>query len=104
MDRRGFLRSAAVAAGSLAAAPAWAGQMPDPKGNTPPPRNWNDPASAAYPDPAFEVFDKRMVNLSAGPAGLRRIAWDMKFTEGPVYFADQHRLIWSDIPAIKLYE
>lgn len=103
MDRRGFLRSAAVAAGSLAAAPAWAGQMPDPKGTTPPPRNWNDPASAPYPDPAFEIFDKRMVNLST-TAGLRRIAWDMKFTEGPVYFADQHRLIWSDIPANKLYE
>ncbi len=104
MNRRGFLQSAAAAAGSLAAAPALAKQVPDPQGTTPPPRNWADPASAAYPDAAFEVFDPRMIKLSAGPVGLRRVAWDMKFTEGPVYFADQHRLIWSDIPANKLYE
>jgi gluconolactonase len=104
MDRRAFLRSAVVAAGSLAATPALAqSNKADPQGTTPPPRDWEDPASAPYPDPAFEVFDPRMIELSAGPAGLRRIAWDMKFTEGPVYFADQRRLIWSDIPANKLY-
>jgi gluconolactonase len=105
MNRRTFLRSAAATAvGSLAASPALAQSKADPKGTTPPPRNWEEPASAPYPDPAFEVFDPRMAKLSAGPAGLRRIATGMKFTEGPVYFADQRRLIWSDIPANKLYE
>ena len=106
MNRRDFLQSAATAAavGSLAAAPALAKQMPDPPGTPPPPRNWQDPASAPYPDAAFEVFDPRMVALSAGPAGLRRVATGQQFTEGPVYFADQHRLLWSDIPANKLYE
>jgi gluconolactonase len=105
MNRRDFLQSAATAAaiGSLAA-PASAKQMSDPPGTTPPPRNWQDPASAPYPDAAFEVFDPRMIALSAGPAGLRRVATGQQFTEGPVYFADQHRLIWSDIPANKLYE
>jgi hypothetical protein len=75
MNRRGFLQSAAAAVGSLAAAPALAKEMPDPPGTTPPLRDWKDPASTAYPDPAFEVFDPRMAKLSAGPAGLRRIAW-----------------------------
>lgn len=106
MNRRDFFRSAAAtaAAASLAAPAALAQSKADPQGTTPPPRNWTDPASAAYPDPAFEVFDPRMAALSAGPAGLRRVATGMKFTEGPVYFADQRRLIWSDIPANKLYE
>jgi gluconolactonase len=104
MHRRGFLQSAAATVGSVAAAPVLAKQMPDPPGTTPPPRNWEDPASAAYPDPAVEVFDPRMVKVSAGPNGLRRIASELYFTEGPVYFADQHRLIWSDIPANKLWE
>jgi hypothetical protein len=106
VNRRDFLGSAATAAalGSLAGSPAMAKQMSDPLGTTPPPRNWQDPASAPYPNAAFEVFDPRMISLSAGPAGLRRIATGQQFTEGPVYFADHHRLIWSDIPANKLYE
>jgi gluconolactonase len=104
LNRRAFFQSAAATAGTLVAAPAFAQSKADPQGTTPPPRNWRDPASAAYPDAAFEVFDPRMVKLSAGPAGLRRVAWDLKFTEGPVYFADMHRLIWSDIPANKMYE
>jgi gluconolactonase len=103
LNRRGFLRSAAAAAvGSAAAGSAMAASDPDPLG-TPPPRDWKDPASAPYPDPAFPVFDPRMIELSAGPAGLRRIAWDQQLTEGSVYFADMRRLIWSDIPANKLY-
>jgi hypothetical protein len=57
VNRRDLLRSAATAAGLLAAAPALGKQMPDPPGTTPPPRNWQDPASAPYPDAAFEVFD-----------------------------------------------
>jgi gluconolactonase len=103
LNRRAFLQTATVAAaGSVAANSALAAA--DPAGTTPPPRDWNDPASAAYPDAAFEVFDPRMIALSAGPAGLRRVATGQKFTEGPVWFGDSHRLVWSDIPANKLYE
>jgi gluconolactonase len=104
MNRRAFFQSAAATAvGSLAATSALAKQIPDPKGTMPPPRNWHDPASAPYPDPAFEVFDPRGAKLNAGTAGVRRIAWGQMFTEGPVWFADQHRLIWSDIPSNKMY-
>jgi gluconolactonase len=103
LNRRVFLHAATVAAaGSLAANSALAAA--DPPGTTPPPRDWNDPASAPYPDAAFEVFDPRMIALSAGPAGLRRVATGQKFTEGPVWFGDSHRLVWSDIPANKMYE
>jgi gluconolactonase len=105
MDRRAFLQSAAVAAGSLAAMPAMAQQTQtsDPKGSMPPPRNWNDPSTAIEPDPAFESFDDRGAALNGGTASMRRIASGQFFTEGPVYFADQKRLIWSDIPADRLY-
>jgi hypothetical protein len=55
MDRRNFLRSAAVAAASSVAAGAALAQggMSDPPGTMPPPRDWNDPSTAIYPDPAF---------------------------------------------------
>jgi gluconolactonase len=105
MNRRNFLRSAAaVAAGSLAAAPALAKQMPDPPGTTPPPRDWHESNSVVYPDPAFEVFDPRFAKLNAATVELRQISSNGRWTEGPVYFADQHRLIWSDIPQNRLWE
>jgi hypothetical protein len=48
MDRRHFLRSAAVAAASsIAAVPAVAqSNLSDPPGTMPPPRDWNDPSTA----------------------------------------------------------
>jgi hypothetical protein len=75
MDRRHFLRSAAVAAASsVAAVPALAQtNIPDPPGTMPPPRDWSDPLTAIYPDPAFEVFDPRFAKYSGGTAGLARV-------------------------------
>ena len=84
MDRRDFLRSAAVAAASsVAAVPALAqSNMPDPAGTMPPARDWNDPSTAIYPDPAFEVFDPRFAKYSAGTTGLVRIWTGGVWTEG----------------------
>ncbi len=100
MDRRNFLRTAATAAAaSVTALPALAqGTMSDPPGTTPPARDWNDPSTALYPDPAFEVFDKRFAKYSGGTAGLVRIWTGGVWTEGPVWFGDMHTLIFSDIP------
>ena len=74
MDRRHFLRSAAVAAASsIAAVPALAQtNIPDPPGTMPPARDWNDPSTAIYPDPAFEIFDPRFAKYSGGTAGVVR--------------------------------
>ena len=97
MDRRLFLRTAAAAAAtSIVAVPAMA--QSDPTGTTPPPRDWNDPSTALYPDPAFEVFDKRFARYSAGTTGLVRIWTGGVWTEGPVWFGDMNNLIFSDIP------
>jgi gluconolactonase len=108
LERREFIRgAAAVAAGSaltLTAASAQAPTKGDPKGETPPPRNWTDPSTVPYPDAAFEVFDPRFAKYNAGTTSLRRISSGGIWTEGPVWFGDQHRLIWSDIPKNQLVE
>jgi gluconolactonase len=70
----------------------------DPAGTTPPPRDWDEPASVAYPDPAFEVFDPRFDKYNPGTMSLQRLYTGAIWTEGPVYFADQHSVIFSDIP------
>ena len=108
LERREFMHgAAAIAAGSalsLTDASAQAPTKGDPKGETPPPRNWADPSTAPYPDAAFEVFDPRFAAYNAGTTSLRRIASGGIFTEGPVWFGDQHRLIFSDIPTNQLLE
>jgi gluconolactonase len=108
LERREFMHgAAAIAAGSalsLTDASAQAPTKGDPKGETPPPRNWADPSTAPYPDAAFEVFDPRFAAYNAGTTSLRRIASGGIFTEGPVWFGDQHRLIFSDIPKNQLLE
>ena len=68
----------------------------------PPARDWSDPSTAIYPDPAFEVFDPRFAKYSAGTTGLVRIWTGGVWTEGPVWFGDQQRLIFSDIPNDRL--
>jgi gluconolactonase len=69
----------------------------DPPGTTPPPRDWNEPI-VPYPDPAFETFDPRGKKYSPGTAPVRRLFTGATWTEGPVYFGDQHSVIFSDIP------
>lgn len=100
MDRRCFMRSVAAAAATSISGTALA--QSDPSGTTPPPRDWNDPSTAIYPDPAFEIFDQRFAKYSGGTAGLTRIWTGGVWTEGPVWFGDMHSLIWSDIPNDRL--
>lgn len=101
MQRRQFLRTAATAAASAVVAGRALAQN-DPAGTVPPPRDWNDPSTALYPDPAFEVFDPRFAKYSGGTAGLVRVWTGGVWTEGPVWFGDTHCLIFSDIPNDRL--
>ncbi len=101
MHRRSFLQSAAATAvGSVAVAvgPALARPQSDPPGTTPPPRDWNDPASVVYPDPAIEAFDPRFGKYIVGTTEVRRLWTGGEWTEGPVYFGDMHSVIFSDVP------
>lgn len=99
LERRSLLRGAAVAAvGSALATSAQAQHSDaDPPGTTPPPRNWEEPASVAMPDPAWEVFDPRFEKYNGGTTGVRRIWTGGTWTEGPVWFADFHHLLFSDM-------
>jgi|BEDMetMinimDraft_2_1075160.scaffolds.fasta_scaffold01993_1 gluconolactonase len=98
MDRRQLLRGTAAGLAALAAALPGARAEGDPKGTIPPPRNWDDPTTVLYPDPAFEVFDKRFAKYNAGTTSLERIWTGAVWTEGPVWFGDWHSLLFSDIP------
>ena len=59
-------------------------------------RDWSAPIR--YPDPAVEVLDKRFGECLVGNASLERLWTGGRWNEGPVWFGDQHSLIWSDIP------
>jgi len=100
MNRRGLIRATAGVAAAAIATPAFA--QSDPKGVMPPIRDWNDPSTAIYPDPAFEIFDKRFGKYSGGTAGLTRIWTGGVWTEGPVWFGDTNALLFSDIPTDRI--
>ena len=103
MNRRSFLNTAAVAAvGSVAASSALARTQSDPPGTSPPPRDWNDPASVVDPDPAIEAFDPRFKKYIVGTTEIRRLWSGAEWTEGPVYFGDMHSVIFSDVPNNRL--
>ena len=59
-------------------------------------RDWNQPVR--YPDPAIEVLDSRFRQYVLGSAVLERLWTGGRWTEGPVWFGDQQRLLFSDIP------
>ena len=59
-------------------------------------RDWNQPVR--YPDPAVEVLDFRFRQYVLGSATLERLWTGGRWTEGPVWFGDQQRLLFSDIP------
>ena len=59
-------------------------------------RDWNQPVR--YPDPAVEVLDSRFRQYVLGSAVLERLWTGGRWTEGPVWFGDQQRLLFSDIP------
>ena len=59
-------------------------------------RDWSQPVRD--PDPAIEVLDSRFRQYVLGSAALERLWTGGRWTEGPVWFGDQQRLLFSDIP------
>jgi gluconolactonase len=47
---------------------------------------------------AFEHFDARFKFMTIGSAAVYPLFENCRWAEGPVWFADQNCLIWSDIP------
>ncbi|MDA8439234.1 MAG: SMP-30/gluconolactonase/LRE family protein [Propionibacterium sp.] len=58
---------------------------------------WPD-APQSYPDPAVVRTDPRFDELVLPFAVIERIAGGCRWAEGPVWFGDHRRLVWSDIP------
>ncbi|MBV8590468.1 MAG: SMP-30/gluconolactonase/LRE family protein, partial [Acetobacteraceae bacterium] len=50
----------------------------------------------------MEVFDPRFKKYVVGVNGLHRVWKGGQWTEGPVYFADMHLVIFSDVPNNRL--
>jgi gluconolactonase len=46
----------------------------------------------------FEIIDDRFRRLTLGNVFVERIATDLRWAEGPVWFGDAGCLLWSDIP------
>ena len=96
LSRRGFLATTTASA-SLLAANAFAGTDKFARD-----RDWTGEATVTYPEPAWEVLDKRFAGRQ-GNATLQRI-WHGKghdaalWCEGPVWMGDWGCLLWSDIP------
>ena len=95
--RRGFLASAAA---GIAAATAGATASANDKFHQN--RDWTGNHPVTYPEPAFEVMDKRFSGRQ-GNATLQRIWHGMGhdaalWCEGPVWMGDWGCLLWSDIP------
>ncbi len=96
LARRDFLR-ASVAGAALSTAAAFAGT--DKFGRD---RDWTGNIPVSYPEPAFEIFDKRFNGFQAN-ATLQRL-WHgtgpdaALWCEGPVWMGDWRCLLWSDIP------
>ncbi len=97
MNRRNFLATAGVAAAT--AATASLASAADKFGRD---RDWTGETPVTYPEPAFEVTDKRFTGRQ-GNATLQRIWHGMGndralWCEGPVWMGDWGCLVWSDIP------
>jgi len=49
------------------------------------------------PDPAVHVLDERFAPYCLALSKVERVATGCRWAEGPVWFGDQHALIWSDV-------
>jgi gluconolactonase len=80
MKRREFIRGTSILGmAALARAADW---QPSPR----------------YPDPLVRVIDPSFNKYRIAIAKVERIATGMRWCEGPVWFGDARRLLWSDIP------
>src|SRR6185295_9146401 len=82
MNRRDFL-TAGSALTALATLPRVLGQ-------------WQP--SQRYPDPLIKILDPSFAKYRIASAKVEKIASDMGWAEGPVWFGDGRYLLWSDIP------
>jgi len=80
--RRRGLAALALGGAALAARPAAA--------------RWDN--VTRYPDPAFENLDPSFGRLRLDAAAVEQLWTGARWSEGPVWLADQRCLIWSDIP------
>jgi gluconolactonase len=55
-----------------------------------------------YPDPAVKVLDPSFARYRLMNAAVERLATDMRWCEGPVWFGDGRYLLWSDIPSNRI--
>src|SRR2546429_80202 len=97
MSRRNFLAAATATAASAAAAPLASAADKFARD-----RDWTGETPVTYPEPAWEVRDKRFSGVQ-GNATLQRIWHGMGndralWCEGLVWMGDWGCLIWSDIP------
>jgi gluconolactonase len=82
LNRRDFLL-AGSAFGALAALPKTLAQwQPSPR----------------YPDPSVKVIDPSFAKYRLSLAKVEKIAGDLRWCEGPVWFGDGRYFLWSDIP------
>ncbi|HQZ12025.1 MAG TPA: SMP-30/gluconolactonase/LRE family protein [Devosia sp.] len=87
-SRRTVIRGLAATAISLAASPLAAAE-------------WT--TSLGYPDPRVRVLDPAGASLRTGIAKVEQLATGFNFIEGPVWFGDQHALVFSDLGNNRLY-
>jgi len=86
MHRRTFIHTTASAATALAFQSSSLLAQQDRKSPVP------------YPDPAIEVVDPRFAKYVAWNAAVERLYTGARWAEGPVWFADDRYLLFSDIP------
>ncbi len=98
LRRRGFLASTVAAAAAAPLGAAFAAGTDKFARD----RDWTGADPVTYPEPAFEVMDKRFTGKQ-GNSTLQRI-WHgtgndaALWCEGPVWMGDWGCLLWSDIP------
>jgi len=56
------------------------------------------------PGPQLEVLSAELTDLVLPNASLERIHGGCLWTEGPVYFPVGDHVLWSDIPANRVYQ
>ena len=88
MNRRSFLKSAAVAAGASLLAPSATALE----------RDWTGKSPVRYPDPDIVVIDKRFAKYKLGNAPIQRLHTGTLWAEGPAWNGVGRYLLWSDIP------
>lgn len=59
-------------------------------------RDWASPGP--YPDPAVETHSPLFASYKLSNAAVERLYTGVRWAEGPVWFGDHNRLLFSDIP------